>query len=569
MLPQVPYGPVERKKNRNRGLAAMYRRGAPSGFHMITWWASGATGAMSETQPVTTPAIDFFRVPDAEPTFPTEDCGIQARLREAKGRGTFAPAQAGLDDSSMHHRAAENPVALAIEYNRYINAILSTLYGIQQSKNTRTTYTGNRGVFGPAQDVNGGHETQTKGILHGHVLFNGGLPPWVIQAVCHNQTLQLAVARVIDSHYKGFVAPEVLIDGLNTKLFKLRKHRYLYDERPPVLTPSGLLNPDFTAHVEGAMSVTNTHKCTLTCIKNGCNACRCARPQPTYISTHVVQLTAPPDPERYHNELDAVYAARRKRHRNKAPPIVIEVQPPPPPPPNDRRKQPLRNTDDRCLHLRLRRPAYPQLATAEGITNHLRAIQDYITPAIMENEYSGRQWRRLQRRLPERNRAIVETNPVVAAATCANTNMSPLGSLPEAGAGFGYANNYSNKMNSEKPEHATVTFNTIVKKAYKNRDKAYDAETNPARLAQTVCQMIQNKATARLELSEHLCAAILLSMPASVNTSDVFYLNMSDTIAHMLSCMHGNHNSWTGAAFFYDPEQYNDSDDDNDVSCAE
>lgn len=80
--------------------------------------------------------------------------------------------------------------------------------------------------------------------------------------------------------------------------------------------------------------------------------------------------------------------------------------------------------------------------------------------------------------------------------------------------------------------------------------------------------MIQNKATARLELSEHPCAAILLGMPASVNTSDVF--NMSDTIAHMLSCMHDNHNSWTGEAFFYDPEQYNDSDDDNDVSshCA-
>lgn len=88
---QVPFGPVERKKNRNRGLAAMYRRGTPSGFHTITWWASGATGVMSETEPVTTPAIDFFRITGAQPTFPTEDCGIQAVLRDAKGRGTFAP----------------------------------------------------------------------------------------------------------------------------------------------------------------------------------------------------------------------------------------------------------------------------------------------------------------------------------------------------------------------------------------------------------------------------------------------------------------------------------------------
>ena len=127
----------------------------------------------------------------------------------------------------------ENPVVYVDECKRMISDVCRILLGLPlehffernvgESRRRTWCYTCNKGVLGHCLAIIGVMEDHAKGTLHFHLVFYGGLPPFVLQQYGCLEEIREAICRVLDTQFQSSLPAEVLLRQLikNAMKFKI------------------------------------------------------------------------------------------------------------------------------------------------------------------------------------------------------------------------------------------------------------------------------------------------------------------------------------------------------------
>jgi hypothetical protein len=129
-----------------------------------------------------------------------------------------------LDRSSRARAAMANPVAYVDESKQLLADICAILFGLplehlfarggSASRRKTWCYTCNKGVLGYTQALVGVMEEHARATLHYHIVFFGGLTPFVLQEFAAVPDICAAIVRVIDSQYQSTLPPRTLLGKL-------------------------------------------------------------------------------------------------------------------------------------------------------------------------------------------------------------------------------------------------------------------------------------------------------------------------------------------------------------------
>ena len=142
---------------------------------------------------------------DAEFPAKIEGTGFMSALQGhgPEQRKGFGPCPC--DERALQNRAANNPIATTVHFNRLMKNVVTHLVGINTDgaaslKNT-PTHDGKKGIWGRATSLDLVKECDKRGSEHLHSLFRGGLTPALLADVVDHPELQkMALDAVTKCH---------------------------------------------------------------------------------------------------------------------------------------------------------------------------------------------------------------------------------------------------------------------------------------------------------------------------------------------------------------------------------
>jgi hypothetical protein len=326
----VSYGPMEMTKLKGYVLETCKRYGPCSAMLTLAFSEPDNTRGIRAT---------FATVSNEQfPSHFENDCEYGSSVQEfmQKIRDASSKDSTGnipLPDNlwgraQRRKRVMDNPVAFVAESKAMINDICSILLGCppgdffssfdSQSSRKTTYFKLNKGIFGSCLAYIGVVEDHAKGTLHYHILFFGGLSPFLLQRFSTLPDICAKIGAALDTMYKSSIPVEDKLPYLVKKVFSKRGDLGLgYSELgdlsfPPLLNPGRMsfctyaqkLSPPIISSLtsdQGCQQQAHDHM--PTCRKGfmGLTGCRLCMPAGFCDGTHPVYL-APPD----QSELDLV-----------------------------------------------------------------------------------------------------------------------------------------------------------------------------------------------------------------------------------------------------------------------
>ena len=153
------------------------------------------------------------------------------RLRNAStlvSEGSIDLPEGEYNRSGRAKAAMDNPVSYVTESKAMINDFCSLLLGIppegffamtdSQSRRRTRYYKTRKGILGHALAYIGVVEDHAKGTLHYHLLFFGGLSPYLLQRFAGMKNICGAISEVLDTMYKSTLPSRVHLGVLVRKL---------------------------------------------------------------------------------------------------------------------------------------------------------------------------------------------------------------------------------------------------------------------------------------------------------------------------------------------------------------
>ena len=505
VAPKIPFTTSARKSAMPKLLALAGNFGLPSVF--LTFAPDDAHGTLN---------LRLSLPSSSNLTFPALDDGFLDALRQ--GRSTFRDLP--LKSKDLFALLASGPVAAAEIFRLLVDRVFIDILGLTPVTATRQTSSlVNRtpGLLGTPLAAFGCVEEQARGSPHIHVVYWGGLPPNVLQAIGTTPLLVDRVIRKLDEVFNGTARPLA-------HLKDILRRRLEADFQRPALYPAHhpLLEPDlFQEDVDRTAASVHHHKHNQTCHKPkiGKEMCRLGRPQPLLEASRAVQIipSMTDDGRNSFEVLDVIQPLLRR-----TPATLLDILKP----------------DPRLIIYELRRPILTLQSTVgdsaeEGLWNIACGDTIHHVPsdcAAILNELTPEELLRLERELASRNGLIVEHSPLLAALLVCNTNVSLLGSAAQAKAILCYLLLYVTKTTNELTESIALLYNAR-RRAALNPSIAEDANT-PHRKARLFLHKLLNDISGRVEVSSTMAALCLLGGEAEVFSHQFFYVFVTSAIRY-------------------------------------
>ena len=216
----IAYGPMEMAKLKSYVLESCNRYGPCSSFLTLSFSEPNNTRGLRATFST----IDNAKFPATFHDgceFGSTPGEFMANIRAASCRASSGEIPAANQDLTELRRAnmvKNNPVAFVSESKAMIYDVLALLLGISpedvfgetegDSRRTTRYFKVNKGVNGHCQAILGVVEDHAKGTLHYHLLFFGGLSPYLLQRFCRMETVCKQIASVLDHMYRSHIPAE-------------------------------------------------------------------------------------------------------------------------------------------------------------------------------------------------------------------------------------------------------------------------------------------------------------------------------------------------------------------------
>jgi hypothetical protein len=489
-------------------------------------------------------------------------------------------------------RARKNPVAYVTESKKMISNFCSVLLGLSPEdffySNEGTTrratryYKHNKGIFGHPLAYLAVVEDHAKGTLHYHLIFFGGLPPYVLQSFAGIQDLCDTIASVLDSMYRATLPRKTHIDRLTQQIMKQWSGSnfdgsiFRHLPEPHLLARS---NPMGSRSYEGNITKVEIdcatilqavdqqiHKHMHTCHKGvkGLTGCRLDRKSGPCLGTHPIRLVpieigdsiAEEYEERTEGErisgepIGNQGTGRHSRNDDTDGPNSFEMNEKFPFSVEDpvlssaeensyHTKNPfLRNnasTQDGVLVWELNRcipePLFPMETMMEQDTEEVLGKlvnrSQYFFPNTpfwnwlchCESDKRLVFLAELQKRLKHANNYVVEHNTIASYCLGSHNNAQLLGTNEQAESAMLYVGPYMVK-NKFPLLHSLSLLNNVIEDVEQHPSTAEDTGTQERTVKHVLMRML-NKLNLKMELSEYQVAASLLGLP-SVICSDKF-----------------------------------------------
>ena len=147
--------------------------------------------------------------------------------------------------------AINNPVAFVSESQSLINDVCSLLLGIppedffsryaSESHQKTRYFKLNKGIFGHCLAYIGIVEDHAKGTLHYHLLFYGGLLPYVLQQFVELEEVCDAISATLNQMYQSSLPETTLVDWTMQQIVQNRNNYQLSSADLNVTNPDPIL----------------------------------------------------------------------------------------------------------------------------------------------------------------------------------------------------------------------------------------------------------------------------------------------------------------------------------------
>ena len=505
VAPRIPFTTAARKSAMPKLLALTYFFDLPSIF--LTFAPDDAHGTLN---------LRLSLPSSSNQSFPATDDGFLDDLRLGRTTSHAIP----IHGKALLALLVSGPVAAAEIFRLLVDAVFIDILGLPPVTGTRQTPSlldRQPGLLGTPLAAFGCVEEQARGSPHIHIVYWGGLPPELLQAIATTPVLVDLVARKLDGVFSGTAEPLAHLKSV------LRRRLRAPFERPALYRAHHPLHqPElFQQDVDRTATSVHLHDHSRTCHKPpaGREVCRLGRPAPLLEATGAVQIVSHKTDEGrtgYRILEDIQPAARR------TPPTLLD------------RLRP----DPRLIIYELRRPRLHLQSTGDdnpeerhwtivcGDTPHpvpadCAEILNGLTPAELL---------RLQQELSGRNGLVVEHNPLMATMLACNTNVSLLGSAAQAKAILCYLLLYVTKGTNELAESVALLHNARLRtERFPSIAEDRDSSQRKGRL---FLHKLLNDISGRVEVSGTMAALCLLGGEAEVFSHQFFYCFVTAAIQY-------------------------------------
>lgn len=145
---------------------------------------------------------------------------IEAMVRDGTATREQSYFNISMDEHARAKAAIDNPIDYVQEFMILVNTILSKLLGINPEGfstslagriSRKSTYLGQKSIFGRIFNYYGVVEATDRGDLHIHVLCFGSLPGHALSQFVHSDLMRDRIAKILESYYKTYLKRETLI----------------------------------------------------------------------------------------------------------------------------------------------------------------------------------------------------------------------------------------------------------------------------------------------------------------------------------------------------------------------
>lgn len=404
-------------------------------------------------------------------------------------------------------RITNNPAAAAEYFRIAFDAIVTTLFGVQQHDGKTELlplhHDYRRGIFGPLTNAAANNEANQKGTLHFHGTLTGVISPHVIGALAHSPVLVETISEVFDSMISAALPPAVLLEHAVTEIHKtpLAKPRPDFSSQIP---PRNMCDLEESANMAAASTKTVMHffnHCDA-CVRCGRRCCRFAKPSGLMECTGVSMVALKDD--------CADIADPRTEH--------FEVCRPKERPKHNFAVDPIEPMDNRPLVFEMKRPAIhigdrdsaefdianclddPEfLNVDEAIKNKLRSLTRAQRDIIKDVLFGA-------------NGFVSEFNHILMSVANCNMAIYPMGTAASAKAQFMYTCKYVCKNPAEILSLLSILHDAALH-VERYPSTAEDTGTDD-RTTRHYVQRILNQLCGKQEYSANQVVAALIGLPA-------------------------------------------------------
>ena len=441
-------------------------------------------------------------------TFPATENGFAEALRQQQTEFHSIP----IHPSALRILLAEGPAFAANMYYKTSNSVFSHLFGTppDNASKKKTVPLGHRkaGIFGTPIAAFGCTEEQSRGSLHMHSLFWGGLTPSMLQAVGGIPILARHIASAINRTVMAQLQPDIHVRHLLRDLHnESPAHAALFKCNNPVTEKRKFIQ-DFQRTVD----LSNVHVHSPSCYhtRTGEVCCRFGKPTHLREETGVEQIVAikadPKKPDISFEVLSAIQppaeATTTKRNYCNIP-VAIR--------------------DNRMIMYYLKRPAIAPIAS-DSTPPTDPPTATLTLPADLQQQFdtlTTEQQEKVNRALIARNGLVVDYSPVQSAVVGCNTNASLLGSDAQTKAALCYVLKYVTKPPAELA-HTLSLLHHARRTIELHPSKAADTGT-VIRTGMHYLNRIVNQLSGAIEISAPMAAVAIQGMPAEL-CSDTFWV---------------------------------------------
>ena len=490
--------------------------------------------------------------------------------------------------------ARKNPIAYVAESKKMINDFCSILLGLSPENffgsdegetRRRTRYFKvYKGVVGHVLAYIGVVEDHAKGTIHYHLIFFGGLPPYVLQRFACMPEISKAIAKVLNTMYRAKLPDDCNVSHVIATILKewttsgydastLRQRHanpHLLGRYEPI--GGGHQNPLTSVSYETICRETvpqaddqTRHRHMETCHhgSRGITGCRLDRKMASCNGTHPVRLIPIDDLSAFMNDNHHL-GGSEEIEKDKYPYTIIDPAVPVEgeDPTVYHLRDPIKKrnaSDETAIAWELDRPRpmslfesaldeidrtraegslraclknYPHFHANIPFWTWLQGLDDAsFTLFIVE----------LDSRLFDANNYVVEHNSIILYCIGAHNNVQLLGSVEQATGAVFYVGPYMVK-NKFPLLHSLTILDDCIKHVQGHPSQAEDTGTME-RTTKHVLQRTINKFHLKMEYSEYQIAASLLGLPNVICSDSCIYSDpMADVAYHYIIQRDGTKN---------------------------
>jgi hypothetical protein len=441
-------------------------------------------------------------------TFTATEDGFAEALRQQQTEFHSIP----IHPSALRILLAEGPAFAANMYYKTSNSVFNHLFGTppdsEGKKKTVPLAHRKAGIFGTPIAAFGCTEEQSRGSLHMHSLFWGGLTPMMLQAVGGIPILARHIASAINRTVMAQLQPEIHVRHLLRDFHnESPAHAALFKCNNPVTEKRKFIQ-DFQRTVD--LSNVHVHGPSCYHTRTGEVCCRFGKPTHLREETGVEQIVAikadPKKPDISFEVLPAIQppaeATTTKRNYSNIP-VAIR--------------------DNRMIMYYLKRPAIAPIASDSTPTTD-PPTPTLTLPADLQQQFdtlTAEQQEKVNRALIARNGLVVDYSPVQSAVVGCNTNASLLGSDAQTKAALCYVLKYVTKPPAELA-HTLSLLHHARRTIELHPSRATDTGT-VIRTGMHYLNRIVNQLSGAIEISAPMAAVAIQGMPAEL-CSDTFWV---------------------------------------------